>query len=354
VQGETVADEVAGEADGTPNQMVTLQRAPVIAGSVAVRVTEPGGVETRWEQVETLSASEPLDRHFVVQRDSDGHATLVFGDGINGMAPPAGLSSSPTTIYATYRVGGGTIGNVPANSAFRSSLALIRQATNPTAAAGGTPKESLDRARFFAPRLYRTQERAVTAPDYAVLARQVAGVGKARAVALSWNQIALYVAPTGEGVAEPSELLKRDLLAAFESRRMAAVQVRILPARPADIYITATVQAQPYFLQDDVRDAVEGAVMAYLSFESVDFAQAVYLSRIYDVIQSLPSVISVNITEFSTAPYSQAISSDGTIQADPDQIPRLGYLHNPTTPPTPGVPESRRALRLTIEGGVAW
>ena len=74
------------------------------------------------------------------------------------------------------------------------------------------------------------------------LALQVDGVGKALAVALGWNQVVLFIAPTGQ-VAEPSELLKRDLLAFFESRRMTTTPITVVGPSPADIYIAATVQA---------------------------------------------------------------------------------------------------------------
>ncbi len=344
VQGQTVRNELIGTSDGSPGQMYQLRQKPVIASSISIVVTEPGG-DAQWAEVATLAESTPADRHFVVQRDAQGSATMVFGDGVNGMIPPKNTAAAPVTINATYRVGGGPAANVPKATVFKSSLSNVRAATNPQAAAGGTPSEDVDRARWLAPRLYRTQERAVTIRDYTDLAAWVPGVGKARATVGSWNQIVLSIAPSGQ-VAEPTELLKRDLLAFFESRRMATTTLEIRGPRPTDIYLSADVQAQPYYLQSDVRAAVENAVSAYLNFDSVDFGQPVYLSKIYDVVQSLPQVISLNVTEFSRAPDG-TIASNGVIQLTDTELPRPGYRDNPPDgkAPTP--------IRTTMTGGVA-
>lgn len=354
VQGETIPNEAVGVADGSPSQRFTLRRAPVIEGSIVVNVTEPGNIVTRWTVVPTLADSGPADRHVTVQRDATGAAILLFGDGVNGMAPPRGSVATPVTVAATYRVGGGPIGNVPAGTAFTSALSGLVAATNPNAAAGGQLGEGVERARDFAPRLFRTQERAVTAEDYTDLALHVPGVGKARAVAVSWRQIALYVAPTGQ-VAPPSELLIRDILQFFEGRRMASTALKVLGPTEVDVYIRARVTAQPYVLQADAVGAVERAVADYLAFDAIDFGQQVFLSRIYDVIQSLPEVLSVLVTQFSTRatpPPGEEIAEDGLIQLGANELPRLGFRDNPLTPPDPLNSTHRPPLAIEIRGGV--
>lgn len=359
VQGRTVVDEPIGISDGSPNQTFALQQKPVIWNSIRVTVAEPAG-DTRWQQVESLAASSPADRHYVAQRDATGGVRLLFPDGTNGLIPLRGTAITPAVIKATYRVGGGALGNVPANTRFNPAIPLIKQSsapaapvtTNPAAAAGGGLGEDPNRARALAPRLFRTQERAVTRQDYIDLARQVDGVGKALAVALGWNQVVLFIAPSGR-VAEPSELLTRDLLQFFESRRMTTTPVTIVGPAPADIYLAATVQAQPYFLQSTVRAAVEAAVASYLAFENVDFGQPVFLSKIYDVIQSLPQVASLLVTRFSRDPAG-GIDTGGTIVLAANELPRPGYRDNPAVPPPdPTQPGFRPPIFAVIEGGVA-
>jgi hypothetical protein len=356
VEGETVSDAPLAFSDGSPNQIYSLRKKPVIAGSVRVTVEESGGTVS-WKEVDTLAASSPADRHFLVQRDATGTATIIFGDGNNGMLVPRGTPVSPVKINATYRIGGGSRGNVPAGAKFIPADTNIREATNPQAAAGGAEREDLDNARSFAPRLFRTQERAVTTNDYVDLALQVPGVGKARAVALNWNQIYLYAAPSGQ-VAEPSELLKRDLLSFFESRRMASTTLKIVGPEPADIYLGAVIRANPYFLKADVKEAVERAVSEYLAFEAVDFGQPIYLSKVYDVIQSLEQVASLTVTKFSRNPEPmpvtssvQDIESDGIIELGPNELPRPGYRDGSPVRQADGS-TLKTPIFLIIEGGV--
>jgi hypothetical protein len=105
------------------------------------------------------------------------------------------------------------------------------------------------------------------------------------------------------------------------------------------------VQAQPYYLRSEVRAAVERAVAGYLAFDAVDFGQPIYLSRVYDAIQSLPQVASLNITQFSREPTG-GIADNGVILLGPSELPRPGYRDNPpaSVAPTPIV--------VSLQGGV--
>ena len=335
VEGRTVTAELLGGSDGSPNQLYALGQGPVISGSIAVTVTGPGGA-THWQEVRSLATAGPSQRCFATQRAADGRVTLLFGDGVNGAIPPKGGVLDPVQVLATYRVGGGTRGNVPPGTTFTSSVGALRRILAPAGGTGGAEAESVESARDLAPRLYRAQNRAVTADDYVELALRTPGVGKARAVALNWNDVLLYVAPSGR-VEQPSELLRRDLLAAFEQSRMVSSVLRVLGPEPVDVYFAATVRAEPYYLQDDVRAAVTAAAADLVAFDRVDFGEPVFLSRLYDALQSLPQVASLTVTQFSRTPDG-GVDADGVIDLEPFELARTGYAE---------------AIRLVIEGGVA-
>jgi hypothetical protein len=334
VEGRTVDGDVIGRSDGSPSQLLLLAQAPAIPGSITVSVVEPGG-STRWREVTSMVDATGADRVFTVQRDAAGRARLLFGDGINGRIPPAGTLGAPAEVTATYRVGGGPVGNLSPGTTLTSNLPAIREAVAPAGGRGGAPAESLDHASDFAPRLFRSQHRAVTAQDYVDLALATPGVGKAVAVATGWNGVELYVAPSGS-VSDPGELLRRDVLAAFESTRMLTTSITVNGPQPVDVYIRADVRAEPYVLADDVRRAVEDAVGALLAFEVVDFGQPLYLSRVYDAAQSLPQVTSLTVTQFSRDP-SGGVDADGVIELGPFEVARPGY---------------RPAVLVTVSGGV--
>ena len=138
-----------------------------------------------WQASRDLLAHAALDRVFAVEvgnvGDDDGRAALRFGDGIRGARPAPGLG-----FAARYRVGNGAAGNVGAGSLahlISADPALISDPADPLIAAvthwlpaeGGQEAETLAETRAAAPYAFRTQERAVTSDDYAVLARRFAG-----------------------------------------------------------------------------------------------------------------------------------------------------------------------------------
>jgi hypothetical protein len=334
VEGTSVTGELLGISDGSPNQLYRLSQRPVVAGSIEVLVAGPGGTVS-WREERTLATATPGQRSFMVQRDVDGSATLLFGDGVNGAIPPRGSGLDQVEILARYRVGGGPEGNLPPGAVLTTSVPELRRVVAPAGGTGGTAAERLDHARALAPRLFRAQQRAVTAADYVELALRTPGVGKAQAVALNWNDVLLYVAPSGR-VEQPPELLRRDLLAGFESSRMATTVLRVLGPQPVDIYLSAVIRAEPYYLRDDVRVAVTEAAATLLGFDAVDFGEPVYLSRFYDALQSLPQVASLTITRFSRDPDG-GVDADGVIELEPFELARPGLAGT---------------IELDIQGGV--
>ncbi len=188
-QGETITDEILGTSSGSPSQVFKLSQQPVIINSVKVYVNN-----ILYTYSPSLVNNTLYDSVFTTLNDSNGSTYVVFGDGIGGRIPPAALE-----IKATYRVGNGADGNVPAGTIekFISSSFAGVTVTNQLAAAGGADEESNDSIRVNAPRVFRALNRAVSLKDYAYLALQVSGVSKSSADASIFSSINLYIAPFG-------------------------------------------------------------------------------------------------------------------------------------------------------------
>ncbi len=254
-------------------------------------------------------------------------AVIVFGNNNFGAIPPGG-----TNIKATYRVGGGQQGNVPACAiqtiVDAPQLALLgAEVTNPKAGTGGADRESVEHAVFHAPAIFRSQERAVTAEDYKALALEFKGVGKVRAKAASWNTVKLFVAPAGGG--QTSDVLKQNLLAYFEDLRQISTQIEIEDVDYVDIYVSATIKVESYYPEEDVEEKVKQGVGSLLAFDNVDFGQKIYLSKFYEAIEDIDGVAYVNISEFrhKNQKPEELISADipidreGKIELKPDELP---------------------------------
>jgi baseplate J-like protein len=312
-EGRLVKDELVGKSDLTPNQRHRLAHAPLILRSRApgpnadrelAVVTLLDGETEMWTRRETLAFSHAARRpdgtvaparDYVVEIDEDDQATIVFGDGILGAIP-----KRDAEIRATYRVGGGTAGNVPAgaiDTVLTGELARIgASVTNRERATGGADRESIERAVKHAPAVFRSTRRAVTAADYEALALEHRGVGKVRASASNWNTVTLYVAPDGGG--SVSDVLEADLRAHFEDKRPLSTLVEVEDALYRQVAVAVDVGVLPYYSRTETESRVLAAAGALLAFESVDFGRPLYLSKVYEVIEAIEAVESVNVTEF--------------------------------------------------------
>jgi hypothetical protein len=343
-EGRLIADEVAGVSDGTPDQRFRLQHPRVVLRATGPRAATPdvivrtvqAGTVQDWTQQRNLafSLAQP---DFVVEIDEDDRATIRFGDGtLTGAVPPKN-----STVQVTYRVGGGPLGNVAAHSietiVDATPLApLGAKVTNPAPATGGADRESIEHAATNAPAVFRSLERAVTAEDYRALALTVNGVGKVRVVADRRNVVTLYVAPSAAG-GHVSDVLTGALLSYFADRRPVNTVVEIADVDYVPVYVAATVGIDGYYSRAAVTEAVLASAGALLSFDAVDFAEVVYLSKFYEAIEAVPGVAYATVTEFTTSARTPPVMDPGgKLTLGPNEIPVAAY---------PG------GLAVTPEGG---
>ena len=185
----TILDEVVGSSDGSPSQRFATAHRPVLdgqelqvrepdlpsaheravldraAGGAIIAPAQPGWA--RWQEVPDFYGSGPRDRHYVVDHLS---GIIAFGDGVNGLAPPAGQGN---LRLARYRTGGGGAGNCAAGTIvqLKTTVPYVDNVTNREPARGGADAETLDALLVRAPRAIRHGGRAVTIEDYEDLAR---------------------------------------------------------------------------------------------------------------------------------------------------------------------------------------
>ncbi|MFE6051595.1 putative baseplate assembly protein [Kitasatospora sp. NPDC056446] len=176
---QTVTDAPLGASEGVAGQRFRLARPPVLLdGEPPVVEVAAGEGWERWTVVEHFGDSAPADRHVVLDattgefllppavREPDGTLRAF------GAVPPKGARLR----VPRYRTGGGTAGNVARSTitVLRSSVPYIARVDNREAARGGVDGETVDNAKTRAPHQLRLQERAVTAGDFELIARQAA------------------------------------------------------------------------------------------------------------------------------------------------------------------------------------
>ncbi len=332
-EGRLVKDEILGSSDGSPNQRYTLAHSGFILRSLGqgkiqrdiILLTKLGEALEEWTLQESLSFSREGQQDFLIEVDENDQATVIFGDGAFGAIPAPGAE-----ISVSYRVGGGLKGNIVAATiqtiVDAPQLTLLgAKVSNPNPAVGGAERETIEHAVKHAPHVFRSLKRAVTAGDYEALALDFPGVGKVRAEGTNWNTVTLFVAPEGGG--DVSDVLQANLLAYFEDKRPVTTVIEIQGVDYIKIYVTAKVEVESYYSNDEIKDEVENAVAALLRFDAVNFAQTIYLSKFYEAIEAINGVKGVNISEFRKENETEdTVDPEGKLVMGSNEIPVIPSL----------------------------
>jgi predicted phage baseplate assembly protein len=252
-----------------------------------------------------LLGSEADERHFVVETDDEGGASLRFGNGVEGMAPEAG-----ERFRAFYRVGGGARGNIGADSlrhvVFRNAFpeGLEIEVGNPLPMQGGREPETSASARLRAPSGFRRRlERAITADDYAtIVMRDFPALVQRAAATLrsSGLRTEVQVAVDPVGRAEPPE----DLLACIERHleryRRIEHDVRVVPARQVPIDLEVEICVLRGAIAEDVAERVRVRLGSgpggFFHPDALTFGGGIAVSRLVAAAHAVEGGADVRVT----------------------------------------------------------
>ena len=179
-QTEVSEDHIATQLETwrpVPNNTFELPVAdrPPIESSVALSIVEADGVHL-WRPTPDFSFHGPADRVFIVDRSG---GVLRFGDGLTGRIPVPDPGAAPAAKLS-YAVGGGSAGAVPRGAAWEGVDDTRLGAHNVVTAVGGEDAESITDAGLRARSAQQKRHRAVTRPDYELLAKETPGLAIAR------------------------------------------------------------------------------------------------------------------------------------------------------------------------------
>ena len=297
--------------------------------------------------------------------DDQGAATVVFGQGGSGssgeqfgMRPPEGA-----VITASYRIGGGAIGNVGADTLVQphppeaAPANWLISVTNPLAATGGRDLESRDHARRFAPAGFKQPLVAVTTTDYQSRVQDFTNpdgslpVQRANAAfrwSGSWLSVTLGVDPAG--AESLSSQLRTDLLSYVDGVRLAGYDLDVTGPTyvPIDLAIGICIVAgflpaavEQGILQVLSNGDLPGGGKGFFHPDNFSFGDALYVSRLNAAVMSVAGVESARITRLARLHAANpdadtrrslgqgflAIGSNEIVQLDNDRnFPEHGVL----------------------------
>ena len=144
--------------------------------AVTVKNNEQSTTETKYSLQDNLFDLTSESKVFYIQEIEDEKYEIFFGDGIFGKALEEG-----NFITASYIVSSGASGNGVSEFTFAGNLEYTRNSINYTItsgislvstglqSSGGEVIETVESVKKFAPRIYASQNRCLTANDYETL-----------------------------------------------------------------------------------------------------------------------------------------------------------------------------------------
>ena len=316
VQGQTVVERYVAPVS-TANYVLKLGRVPLIDNSVIVTVNG----ET-WQPVGNVGVSGAFDKVYQVQTLTTGATVILFGDDSFGAAVP---SEAPVTI--TYRIGGGSAGNIDLNTINTTFSGVIENLATPVTVTvtnasstgiGGQDAETLSQARVNIPYHARTNDRAVTIEDYQTLAQQFAdpqfgSVAYARAAVrrdnalLEGNIVAIYAWTTGVsgGLASLSPQLKQVLQDYLQTKAIGTDFVQIYDGTYRPVPVSLRFKVLDGFSVTDTKRLVTDTLKAAIN--ALRPGDPIYYSNL---VRSLDEVLGVDTVNMATPISDLYTSSD--------------------------------------------
>ena len=275
VQGITISGELLGSSSGAPDQTFILSYTPVILDSVSVVVDEGAGFK-KWNRVDKFVDSTSISRDYHAYINENDEAIITFGDGVFGKIP----LEHNNGIFCTYRIGGGTKGNVGANkiNLLDSNVALVARTFNPdTAEVEGQDKETLAEIKRNAPNAHRTKWGALTTKDFSdVIEMNFPEVDKVVSYVNNADARNIDIYVLLEKDAPLTDEVKNQIYSLFDENEggrkiVGAGDINIHPAIkvPQNLNITLSVKDRYDF--DSVKSNVEAFVRDYFAVGNRDF-----------------------------------------------------------------------------------
>lgn len=234
-----------------------------------------------------------------------------------------GVASVNTTLYVTYRYGGGLNHNVPANSIRTvrqlelvfpsnppSSVAAVVRASlevqNPLPASGGEDAPTADELSALVPSIKNSQERIVSKED--LLARVYAipsNFGRVFRAAVRPNpnnplasQLFIISRDTSQRLITSPDALKQNLQKYLNPYRLISDAIDILDARVINLTLRFDVMIDPSLNKSTVIKQVLVRLQELLNIKNFHIDQPIITTDIMSAIYSTQGIMAVDRVEF--------------------------------------------------------
>ncbi|HEX7177281.1 MAG TPA: hypothetical protein VF240_18635 [Pyrinomonadaceae bacterium] len=316
-RGESVFGEILGAGDARiANQRFKLRKKSLTYLPLATPGGNAAQVSTLqirvdgvlWKQVNTFFGAGPEDAVYTVRHDDELNTYVTFGDGRRGARLPSGVQN----VVADYRFGAGAA-SPPAGSINQLAGAAkgLRAVRGPVAATPGKDPDQPEHLRTNAPRTALLFGRAVSAADFEALAREQAGVVRAKAEWL-WIPSQMQAGVVVQYIGEAGSVAE-----ALRAQADPTIPIEVTKAQAIPTTVSIGVEVDARFVKETVAAAVQKKLTepgtGVLSREQAGIGGTFWPSVLYEAVAQVEGVLAVSGVTFSTPSGGPTISnSKGT------------------------------------------
>ena len=276
---------------------------------VKVKTAESSSTSVVHKQIDNIIGINSTSSSFLLQEIEDERYELLFGDGVIGKK-----LSNENYITATYVTTAGKDGNGAAEFSFIGQLldqdggsvdaANISLVNTIEPSRDGDEIESISSIKYYAPRIYSSQYRAVTAADYeGVLAyvypnvESVSAFGGEEMTPPRFGKVFISVKPRNGDYL--SDFTKRDLVQKLKSYAVAGIVPEFIDLKYLYVELESFAYYNTNFADDPnrLKTAISNALTTYSrSIDVNKFGGRFKYSKSQTLIDGVDSSITSNIT----------------------------------------------------------
>ena len=290
--------------DGSLDQKFILNNSFIDTSTIVVFVGD-----REYKKVDNILRVDKDSEIFLLQEVQDEKYEILFGDGLIGRK-----LENDANITVSYITTNGTSGNGPAFFSFdgnvvNSTEVSITPVNTPnivtiTSASNGGDIETIDSIKYFAPRLYSSQYRAVTSRDYEAIVpliypntESISVIGGEDLDPPQFGTVFISIKPkNGEFI---SDFDKVQILNNLKNYSLTGINQKIVDLQILYVELDSFVYYNSAQVTnvDDLKTRVTSALSTYSQSREVNkFGGRFKYSKVLNVIDNVDKAITSNIT----------------------------------------------------------
>tara|TARA_B100001093_G_scaffold453499_1_gene462209 strand:- start:2643 stop:4763 length:2121 start_codon:yes stop_codon:yes gene_type:complete len=296
--------------DSLPNQRYILPNNGVDTSTIRINVKENNAstTVTEYKLVDNIIGVTSTSNIYLIQETTDEKYEVLFGDGIFGQKLNNGNVIEISYIKTEGKEGNGvsrlqfsgtvTNENGATESALTSSI-------NPHAPSqNGDDIEDIRSVRYYAPRLYSSQHRAVTANDYEAIVpsvypniESISAFGGEELTPPKYGRV--YIAAKPKNGSFLSEFTKKQILSSLKNYSVAGIVPEIIDLKFLYVELDSYVYYNSNFVGDtqNLKSDVINAMSLFASGTELNkFGGRFKYSKVLSLIDRVSDSITSNIT----------------------------------------------------------